>query len=241
MNDTFILCTVIAFAGFFQGITGFGSMLIAIPVLSLFMDIRAAIPVLMLFGFVINTTITVSLWRHIRWKRTLLLLGGTLPGIPLGVWMLEHGEISWLQLTIAAVLLAFSMYGLVFKGFKNPPGRVWAPIAGFGCGFLTAAISAGGPPVIVYATSQHWPKDEIKALMAAYFMIAANTVIVVYVIKGIITDAALIPAAIGSPLLLLAIHLGQKLYNRLSGNDYRKLVLLVLLGLGLMMLYRALS
>lgn len=240
MNEIIALCAIITLAGFFQGITGFGSMLVAIPLLSLFMDIKTVIPVLLIFGLIMNMNIAWTLRTHIRWKRTLLLLAGTLPGIPFGIWMLEHGNTSWLQLIVAAVLLGFSLQGLLFKGFRNPPGRTWAPIAGFGCGFLTAAISAGGPPVIVYATSQSWPKDEIKALMAGYFLITSSFVNIGYAYRGLITTDTLIMAAIGMPTMLLAIFFGQKVYARLSGKDYKQLTLLLLAMLGIMMLFRGL-
>ncbi|MBU1248066.1 MAG: sulfite exporter TauE/SafE family protein [Proteobacteria bacterium] len=235
------IAATFAFAGLVQGITGFGSVLVALPLLSLLLPVKTAIPLASLMALVINITLTVYLWKHIHWKRALILLAATVPGIPLGLWALKVGDVSWLQAVIGVVLLAFCLHGFFAKGFKRPPGNFWAVIAGFSCGFLSAAIAAGGPPVVVYASSQKWSKDEIKALMSGYFMVTNIIVVVGYTLRELITLDIFTHFIISVPTLFLAIWLGQTLYSRLSGQDYRKVVMVMVLILGVVMLYRSLA
>ncbi len=241
MLEIVALVAIISLAGLVQGLTGFGSVLVALPLLSLFIDIRTVIPLATLFALVISLNLSISLWPHIRWKRTLILLAFTAPGIPLGIWMLKYGNVSWLQIVLGMVLVCFSLNALLSQKIKHAPGNGWAALAGFSCGFLSASIGAGGPPVIIYASSQPWHKDEIKALMAGYFLITGSFVSCGYVFSGLITLKILKYTAISIPTMLLAVHLGQRLYNRLSGQDYRKLVQVLILCLGLIMVYRSLT
>ena len=68
---TCILAGIIFFfAGLLQGLTGFGSALLAIPLLSLLMDIKAAVPLCMLNGLVLTCYLSLHLRTHLDRKRS---------------------------------------------------------------------------------------------------------------------------------------------------------------------------
>ena len=50
-------CCIFLLAGGVQGVTGFGSALVAIPLLSLVMDVKQAVPLAILNGLVVTTTL----------------------------------------------------------------------------------------------------------------------------------------------------------------------------------------
>ena len=88
MNTYLLICAVIFFAGFTQGLSGFGSILLAIPLLAAFLDIKTVIPLTALAGFAMTTILLIQLWDHLSWKKITPFLIGTVPGIPLGVQFL---------------------------------------------------------------------------------------------------------------------------------------------------------
>ena len=55
------LALITFFAGFTQGLSGFGSILVSLPLLALFLDIKTVIPLVSLFALVINTIIIYGL------------------------------------------------------------------------------------------------------------------------------------------------------------------------------------
>ncbi|MEJ2690257.1 MAG: sulfite exporter TauE/SafE family protein, partial [Deltaproteobacteria bacterium] len=82
-------CLVFMLAAFTQGVTGFGSALVAVPLLSLFMDIRTVVPLSILYGLIVTLFLTYRMRRHVDRKRLLPLIIGCLPGIAVGCSLLK--------------------------------------------------------------------------------------------------------------------------------------------------------
>ncbi len=70
------------------------------------------------------------------------------------------------QVILGVVLLAYAIYGLLFRLPIGKVGGPWAYFFGFFAGGLGGAISASGPPVIVYTSIQAWTKDQIKVTLS---------------------------------------------------------------------------
>jgi len=83
------LCLVVFFAGFIHGFSGFGSILLSLPLLAIFLDIKAVIPLVALYGLAITVLLLLQLWRHLAVTRLYPLLAGALPGVPIGVFFLN--------------------------------------------------------------------------------------------------------------------------------------------------------
>ena len=56
---------------------------------------------------------------------------------------------------------------------------------------------------------------------------------------GMITGTALLLALAGIPLVLLGITWGTRIRNHVSEETFRKMVLLLLIGIGLNLVFRA--
>ncbi|MEF2145901.1 MAG: hypothetical protein V3573_10680 [Desulfovibrionaceae bacterium] len=54
MTELAALCLITACAGFVQGLSGFGSVLLSLPLLSFFLPIKTVIPLVALLAFCIN-------------------------------------------------------------------------------------------------------------------------------------------------------------------------------------------
>src|SRR5512135_3868979 len=147
--EIYFYLTMIAFlAGFIQGLSGFGSVLLSLPLMVLFLDIREAIPLVNLMGVILTVLLIFQLRAHWEWGKIRPLLAGALPGIPVGVYLLKRMDPAHVQIVLGMVLLAYAIYGLLFR---LPIGRVggpWAYFFGFFAGGLGGAVSASGPPVI---------------------------------------------------------------------------------------------
>ncbi|WP_456384925.1 TSUP family transporter, partial [Desulfolithobacter sp.] len=67
MTTALLAGTVFLAAGFVQGLTGFGSALVAIPLLSLLMDVKTAVPLCTLNGMIITMYLGWRLRNHLHW------------------------------------------------------------------------------------------------------------------------------------------------------------------------------
>lgn len=240
MNDTLLLCLIVAFGGFTQGLTGFGSIIVSLPLLVLFLDIKAVIPLVGLFALCINLLLVIQLRRSLDYKRILPLLVAAAPGIPAGVFLLKTVQAHTLELWLGVTVLLFGLYSLTREPARRELTRPWTWLAGFLAGCLGGSIGANGPPIIVYAAFQPWPKDEVKSTMSGFFLAAGVGISGMHAAFGLVTGRVLELFAAGLPALLLGVLAGSYCYGRLNESGYRRLVVLLIVALGAFMLERGL-
>ncbi len=234
-------CAAVFLGGLVQGLSGFGPVLIMLPLLSLFLDLKTIIPLLALLTLFVSFVLLVQLRRHLSLAQQGLLFLATLPGIPVGVWALAVFPEWVISLLVAAMLLAFALYSLLASPRPRVLGRQWTVLAGFLAGILGGSTGASGPPIIVYTAIQPLSKDESKSLISGYFFFSDLVVITLHALSGLTTSRVLGLFAAGLPIILLGVWAGAALYRRLGGSDYRRIVLLLLLALGLFPLIQALT
>ena len=150
MPEHYYLILLIVLAGAFtQGLTGFGSALVSLPLLVLLMDIRVAVPFSVLNGLLITAVLSLQLKSHLDWRKIGPLLAGFLPGVAAGVLFLKKTSEPLFMLLLGLMLIGFSLYRLLAHPRPVRLGRVWGLGAGFASGAISGAFSAGGPPSII--------------------------------------------------------------------------------------------
>ena len=224
------------FAGFLQGLTGFGSALIAIPLLTLLMDIKAAVPLCMLNGLALTLYLSVPLRFHLDIRKILPLLIGSLPGIVAGTLLLSRLDSHLLRLAIGILLIAFSLYRLYLRAPSIQLPSWFGYLAGFLTGAIGAALSAGGPPAIIYTTLTGWNKEEVRATLSGFFVISGLITVVVHALTGVSTRATLFCFFMTVPFVLAGTICGSKMSGRFSQAAYLRLVHYLLLAMGVMMI-----
>jgi uncharacterized membrane protein YfcA len=145
IDPTLILSlAVIFFAALTHGLSGFGSALVAMPLLALWMDIRDAAPLVALLTLTINAVFLAGLRKSLVAGRVFGLLAGAALGVPLGIVFLRHGDPRLLELVLGAVLILYSLQALFMKAVRRI-GRGGALVVGAASGFLGGAMNIAGP------------------------------------------------------------------------------------------------
>jgi uncharacterized protein len=239
MYEYFLLCLIIAFAGFTQGFSGFGSVLVALPCLTLLLPIKTVVPLVNLMSCCINLILIVQLRRHLQWPKIIPLLLASLPGIPLGVYFLKTVAPWKLELLLGAVLIGFPCYFRIarFGARSLHPG--WSYLAGFCSGCLGGSLGANGPPIIVYAALQHWDKDEIKATFVGFFFIASLGAVGFQAYSGLVTGRVVTMVLSSLPFLALGVLSGSFCYTKTASESYRRVIMVMLLAMGLLLIGKA--
>ncbi len=222
-------------AGFVQGLTGFGSALVAIPLLSLIFDIKAAVPLCILNGLIITVYLALHLRRHLDRAKILPLVAGSIPGVFVGATLLQRVDSGIIRFCIGLLLICYSLYNLLVRPRPLGLSRVWGYAAGFLTGAIGAAFSAGGPPAIIYTTLAGWNKEEIRATLSGFFVANGIVTAIVHALTGVSTPATMRIFLVTAPFVLLGTVAGSHVTGKINQQTYLRIIYTFLVVMGIMM------
>ena len=232
-----LLLGLVAFvASFVQSFTGFGVGLVAMPLLISLMGIRQAAP---LGAALILTAVLVTLLmyrRHLDLRAVLPLWLTSMVGIPIGVLALSHIPERPLVVAFGLLMVAYALYAIRVPRLPVIRSRAWAPLFGLVAGFCTGAYNGSGPAVIVYGTCKRWEPDQFRSNLQAFFIINTGAANLVHLFSGHITPTIISAYLVSLPGIGLGLLAGFSLARRCRPEQFRRIVLwvLLLLGVGMM-------
>lgn len=236
MDTLFYLCCIAFLGGLVQGLTGFGVVLVALPLMGFFIDVKTAIPLILLLGLVINCTLLSQLLKHFDYKKWILLFLFSLPGIPLGIYVLKYVDSRHIEFLIGFVVIVTPVFSMLSTSSSRELNKLWAGIAGFFSGFLGGSIGATGPPIIIYAALQPWSKEEIKTTMVSYFILTGLGILMFYLFNDLITKKILISFGYCVLPLVSGVLCGVFIFNRINDKLYKHVINILLIFLGIMLI-----
>lgn len=223
-------------AALLQGLTGFGAALVAVPLLSLFLDLKLVVPLCTLHGVTITLCLSWQLRRSLSLKKIGPLLLGCVPGVVFGVTLLKYADPVAMKLMLGVMVTAFAIYALLSRPVLERKLRpFWAYVAGFATGAITSAFSAGGPPTIIYTTLSGWSKDTIKATLSGFFLCAGLLASGSHLMAGLTTVTVAKYYVASLPFVLFGVWVGSRFYQRINHKLYLKTVFSCLAIMGLVL------
>ena len=118
---------------------GFGEALVAVPLLALVMPVEQAAPLAVLVSITVAGLILLRDWRQVQFGGAGRLLGSTLFGIPVGLWMLRTMPENVVKSVLAVLLMAYSLHVLRGRMTHTLPDDRWAWVFGLQAGVLGGA------------------------------------------------------------------------------------------------------
>ncbi|MDR2307761.1 MAG: sulfite exporter TauE/SafE family protein [Paucimonas sp.] len=232
----------VALAYIVFGIAGFGTALVAGPVLIHFMPLSRIIPLLVLLDFVAAFGNLLPSRRDVVRGELLRLLPCMALGCTLGVVFLLHLKSDLLLLLMGVFVTAYAIYGLAIKVRPAHLSRLWAlPIGTLG-GLFGALFGSGGFLYALYLSARLGSKEQARATQVA--LISCSTVVrlSLFLIAGVYADSSLlILAACLLPVMFIGSWLGRRLTLKLSREAFIRLVTWLVLASGLALIGRYLS
>jgi uncharacterized membrane protein YfcA len=228
-------------AAFLRGFTGFGFALAAVPSLSLLLDPSLVVPCSLVLGLFAGVQVLPKLWSLVDWRSVGLLLAGSLPGTPAGVWLLSALPADIMRITIGFVLTgAVLLLWRLPRGLPLPPTS-FALGAGFLSGLLNGSTAMGGPPVVLYFLGASESVIIGRASLVMYFFFASLGTVLYDIGAGLIDRRVLTLSLLFFPALYLGNWLGDRSFDASSAGTYRRIALGALLGLAMLAVVRALA
>ncbi len=219
---------------------GFGAGLIAIGLLALLLpSVPDVVVMLLLVNLPAELLVVAGARRQVVWREVALIGLGIVAGVPLGTWVLRHGE-GGLILTMLGVFLIVT--GGVFLAIPNgKPARrpAWiAPPVGLLGGVLSGMFGTGGPPVIVYYRLGGASKSVFRGSLMAIFALVTLTRLPAYALAGLLTAPRLWSGLAMLPAALLGAWAGHRIHVRVSERTFQRLVAAALAVIGGLLLLR---
>lgn len=226
-------------AAFVRGYSGFGFGALVISAGALVMNPLHLVAIAIIGDLVLSAQQWLGVRRHIDWRRALTLFGGSLLGVPLGLWALTAVSENAARAVIAVYVLAMSLALLLGWTLTRPAGRATT----FGTGLFSGAANAagvGGLPVVVFFAAQTITPVVFRATLIAYFTLLDLWTIPLLFARGLITIDTLFATAVALPIFMLGTWVGGRRFLSAEPKDFRRFAIVILMVLALLGLGKAL-
>ena len=224
------------------GIAGFGTALVAGPILLMFMPLSKIIPLLVLLDFVAAFGGLLQTRRDVSKPELLRLLPCMAVGCTLGVVFLLNLHSDLLLLLMGLFISAYAVYSLWVKARPAQLSAAWAVPMGTVGGLFGALFGSGGFLYALYLNARLDSKDQARATQSA--LISCSTVVrlSLFLVAGVYAELPLLMLAVCLlPAMGLGLWIGRRLAMKLSREAFVRLVTWLVLASGLALMGRYLS
>jgi uncharacterized membrane protein YfcA len=175
--------------------------------------------------------------RAFNWGHVIPLVIGSVIGAPIGVWLLHFLNPANLRLGVGALLIAYSLNGLLRPQVKGIPAN---PPVELGIGLLNGVLGGmtglAGVFVTVWCGLRGGSKDEQRSVYQPVILGTFIVSAVALLSRGALTAPTLTLGLIGVVPLIAGVIVGFRLYHRLDDLTFRKIIMVLLLLSGLVLL-----
>jgi len=238
INAAVVLPTLVA-AYIIFGIAGFGTALVAAPILAQAMPVASIVPLLALLDF---AAAAISGYRlsdkiartELVWLAPLMIVGSIV-----GVTLLISLPAKLMMLLLGVFAASYGSYGLLAPPIERKIGKAWiglfAPIGGM----FSAMFGSGGFVYAIYLSLRLDDKDAIRATQSTLIGLSTLTRVLLFLAVGIYSDPQLLLLAlVSAPAMVIGLYAGHRVTLRMSREQFLRILHLLLIGTGMALVVR---
>ena len=224
-----VVALAIFFSAMITAVAGFGFGLMSVPLTSLVLDIHSAVIVTSIVAVFANA-VQVRLYRRDRDRPLANRLAlASIAGLPVGYAIFEFVGDTALRMALGVgVVLAVALLSRGMSLAHLGPALDWW--MGFASGVLNTSISTSGPPLVFDLQARKLAPDAFRSTINYVFLVSGSIGLLMYTIGGKIHTAELQAGAIAIPALALGLTAGMPLRRRFSPEQFRSLVIVLLIA-----------
>jgi len=231
---------ILLLAYFIRGISGFGSGLIAVPLLALLFPLKFVVAFMLVMDFSASILLGSVHRKQVDWAELKPLIPGSIVGVVLGVGLLVNLDKTTLLATLGLFIIAFALRNLLNLHGDKPISRLWALPASLIGGTVSALFGTGGPPYVIYLTHRIRDKGVFRATTSLLFLMEGGLRGVVFVLAGLLFQEGLLSAFLGGlPIMAFGLWLGGKVHVGITPTQMVRLIGGLLLVSGASLLWKA--
>jgi hypothetical protein len=224
------------------GLTGFGSSIVAAPLLAHLFPLSFVVPLQLTLDLAAAVTLGTRVQAQVDRAELAWLLPFMLAGMALGVTLLVNLPRRATLAALGTFVLVYGLLGLFGRTSKRTMGRAWAaPIATFG-GVMSALFGTGGPVYVVYLSRRIADPAVLRATITAVVLFSAIVRLLLFGATGLLSQPGLLAlAALLLPVMVSGVAIGARLNRRVAPARVRKVLEGLLVASGLSLVVRALG
>ena len=242
LSSYLVLVAILLVAYVIFGIAGFGSALVASPVMALYIPVAKIVPLLALLDMCAAIVNVSRDGRNAQWAELKRLIPVMIIGSLLGAAILLKTRPDILLLGLGIFVVLYALYSL--SGLK--PDRQFSPKASvpFGLvgGIFSALFGSGGFIYAIYLSGRIEKKEAFRMTQTTLIGMSTLTRVVIFTFAGVYLDIdLLLLALVLLPGMLVGITLGRHFTLKMSREQFMKLINVILLASGTVLMVKYFS
>lgn len=238
MLDLILLLVGALVAAFVSGLSGFAFGLVSLS-FWIWRFPLAELAALVVFGsLVAQITAIPGVLRHVELRLLLPFILGAIFGLPLGTWLIAHVDLGVFRLGVGLLLVVFAAFQLLIGPRLWPirfGGAAVEAAIGAASGVLGGLAGLSGALPAMWAVVRGWSKERQRSLFLTFNTFCHVVAMTGLVVAGHIDAGTLTRFAMLLPALVGGAWLGALAYGRVSTDQFRRLVLLLLGASGIVL------
>ncbi len=234
MTSTDLIIMGAALVGaFVSGLSGFAFGLIVLGVWLHFLPPAVTGPLVLICGGFTTTLSLITVWPEVRLKRIWPMVLGGLAGIYPGIWLLKQLDPELIRRGIGLFMIGYSLFLLVAPRLVlRRAGPAADSAIGFVGGVMAGSVGLSGAVPTAWSMLRGWSPGEARAVYQPFNLPILLVTLVGLLQAGVLDARHAYYAAICVPMLPIGVWLGIRAYRRLNPQQFRRIVLLLLLASG---------
>lgn len=225
--------------GMLRGFAGFGSAMLMAPIFAMLFGSTGMVITITAIEIGVSLQLLPETRRHAEWREIVVPLSiAALVAMPAGLWLLTILDTRTVVKAISAIVVAFVVLSFAGWSYRGPRYRSATLAVGAVSGAMMSSTGIGGPPVLMYLLAGKEPPEVHRANINAYFLVSSVALIGLSLASGVVGIDALWRALVLFPVMVLGAAIGSRLFRFADPRLYRKVALVLLLGVGLFGLFR---
>lgn len=229
------------FSALLKGMTGLGFATVCLGTLACFVDIKVAIPLVILPSLASNVLVMADSGRlkdaaRRFWPMYLCMSGGML----LGLWLLGTTPSSAARSVLGTVMALYGAWALLTPNYTIPESRrqLLSLPTGIATGIINGLTGSQVMPALPYLLSIDIDRNMVIAAINLSFTIGSLIMLAGLGRMGLLSMHTVWMALAGIPLVFAGIRLGSLARRRISEAFFRRMVLMLLIVMGLNLVLR---
>ncbi|MCK5648096.1 MAG: sulfite exporter TauE/SafE family protein [Gammaproteobacteria bacterium] len=241
INTHFSAFVILMAAYTIRGIAGFGSGLIAIPLLALMLPLSVTVPFVGFLDYSAALAHGFKLRSEIRWQQILPLLPFTLLGIFLALYLFNTLDAQLLKKFLGGFIISYALYTLLTIKPHTNSSYLWAIPSGIFDGLISTLFGTGGPFYVVYLKLRQLRKSQFRATIVMIFLVDGGARMTAYAVNGLFTPQVLWLVLTLLPVLFAGLYAGHHLHIKINQQRFNLVINLLLIVSGIMLIIKSVA
>ena len=219
-------------AALVQGVQGFGFVIVAAPVLAIYLEPTLVVPVMLLQSVALNAAIMIGAYRWINLRRVWALVLAGAAMTPVGAALLIGLDAAIIRVLIG-IVVGTTAVGMLLGVQHTASRELLASVpVGAASGVLGGVAGLSGAPVVLFFTNQSVDPKESRANLVFYFQVLNLVALPSFAVGGILTRDVFVLSLELLPGALAGVGVGIWLASRVAVAAFRRISLFVVLLAG---------